>query len=85
MLNFGFPCNYAKDVPPQPTYSNHASAVHYAEHISSYINEELSHKAMIGPMQDIPFEHWCQVNTLMTKEKKRMGAILPKRRAVVDL
>ncbi len=85
MLDFGFPSNYKLPHPPCPTFKNHSSALKYSSHVRDYIKTEVELGAMAGPFPNLPFAPWCQVNPLMTRDKKRLGAITGKRRTVVDL
>ncbi|CAH3034487.1 unnamed protein product [Porites evermanni] len=52
-LQFGWPINYTSSVLPQPTHTNHQSALAYPEDVQHYLSTELSFGALDGPFKKI--------------------------------
>ena len=50
-LQFGWPINYKSSVLPQPTHTNHQSALAYHEDVKHYLSTELSFRALAGPFK----------------------------------
>lgn len=80
-LKFGWPVGYNTDQPPVSVDTNHASALRYPKHVTSFIQKELQHKAVMGPFSEPPFTPWCRVSPLMTRPKKESQ----ERRIIMDL
>lgn len=80
-LRYGWPVGYHKTTPPSTTTQNHQSANAFPDHIQSFIDEELSHKAIVGPFPGDPFTPWTRASPIMTRPKKDSD----KRRIIVDL
>lgn len=80
-LEFGWPMNYTRAYPPAPVDKHHASALAFPDHVSDYLETEVSLGAIMGPFPHAPFTPWCQTNAFMTREKKCSA----KRRIIVDL
>ena len=53
-LQFGRPLNYTSSVLPQPTHTNHQSALAYPEDVQHYLSTELSFGALAGPFKENP-------------------------------
>jgi hypothetical protein len=79
-LKYGFPIGFTGPLP-EPTYTNHAIARQHAEHLNTYTDTEVKEGAMLGPFSHEPFQPWCQVNPLLTRDKKDSDS----RRVIVDL
>lgn len=60
---------------------NHPSAINYDAHVEDYLANVLAFGAIIGPFSEPPFQPWCNVAPLMTREKAN-GI---DRRIIVDL
>ena len=48
-----FPTEFEKKL--QPTYTSHASAVNFPEHVTHYLHTEIGHEAIHGPYKDSPY------------------------------
>ena len=79
LIKYGFPLDFDRSKPLQPTYDNHASAIQYIDCVEQYINEELQYGAIYGPFKDLPFP--VHVSPLMTRPKQNSD----KRRTIMDL
>ena len=79
LIKYGFPLDFDRSKPLQPTYDNHASATQYIDCVEQYINEELQYGAIYGPFKDLPFP--VHVSPLMTRPKQNSD----KRRTIMDL
>ena len=78
MLEFGFPIGYTASLPPAPYSRNHPSPTQHPSVVTAYINKELEHAAIIGPVQSHPFQ-WS--NPMMTRPNKDSSV----RRVIADL
>lgn len=79
-LEYGWPMNYTRYSPLQPTINNHTSALDHPSHINLYILTETQHGALLGPFDVSPFLGY-HTNPLMTREKRDSD----KRRIIMDL
>ena len=68
LLEYGFPLDVDRDTVLTSTETNHASALQNFHHVHSYIQEELSFQAMLGPFQDKPIS--LHVSPLMVRDKQ---------------
>ena len=59
--------------------SNHKSADTYLNHVKDYIQEELSHKAIIGPFEELPLSFY--ISPLVTRDKQDSD----KKRTIMNL
>ncbi len=84
MLDFGFPAGFHGDSKLFFEDRNHQSALRDAQHVTEYIQTELSFGALVGPMTEPPFAPFYHRNPLMTKDKKMPGGKI-KKRIVTDL
>ena len=80
-LQSGWPINYTSSVLPQPTHTNHQSALAYAEDVQHYLSTELSFRALAGPFKENPLPDDLITSTLQTVYK--CGST--KRRVMMDL
>ena len=79
LIQFGFPLDFDRSRDLQSTLVNHTSARLYPEHVDKYIAEEVGFQAMLGPLDNKPFDiHICP---FMTREKSDSDA----RRTIMDL
>jgi len=53
-LHVGWPLNHTSSVLPQPTHTNHQSALPYPEDVKHYLLTELSFRALAGPFKANP-------------------------------
>jgi len=53
-LQFGWPINYTSSVLPQPTHTDHQSALAYPTDVQHYLSTELSFGAFAGPFKENP-------------------------------
>ena len=81
-LDFGWPANYTAAAIPTSASTNHGSALAFPQHVSSYLETELEHGALLGPFDTPPFAPWFQVNALMSRPKKSTDNA---RRIIMDL
>ena len=79
LLEFRFPLVFNRDSDLVSTEENHASATQVSEHVDEYIQEELSHNAMLGPCDKKPVA--LHVSPFMTREKQDSHL----RHTIVDL
>ena len=88
-LRYGWPSSYTAPQPPTPTFENHSSATKYETDIQNFLTKEISHNAMAGPFQTLPFHPWTQISPLMTAPKngqpQEKGKPPPPRRVIIDL
>ena len=80
-LQFGWPINYTSSVLPQPTHTNHQSALAYPEDAQHYLSTELSFGALAGPFKENPLPDDLITSPLQTVYKR--GST--KHRVVMDL
>lgn len=80
-IRYGFPLGYMG--PPSDTkgISNHKSASDFQAQIDDFISKELDMGGTIGPLKSPPFQEWCHVSPLMSREKKGTA----ERRVIVDM
>ena len=79
-LEFGWPINFNRVHTLRAAQGNHFSAEAYPEHVTYYIDTELTHEALLGPFEGPPVID-IHTRPLMTKVKKNS----PHRRVIVDL
>ena len=79
-LAYGWPINFDRSSPLQPTPFNHPSALQHSDDIDFYIATELGWGALAGPFQGPPVSYF-HTSPLMTRPKKDSS----KRRVIVDL
>ena len=79
-VEFGFPLalDYTNFTYIEDT-ANHKSAIQYPKAVTSYLETEISHRAIVGPFESAPFEH-LHVSPMMTRPKPDGN-----RRIIVDL
>ena len=80
-LQFGWPINYTSSVLPQPTHTNHQSALAYPEDVQHYLSTELSFKALFGPLKENLLPDDVITSVLQTVYKRGSTT----RRVVMDL
>ena len=79
LIAFGFPLSFDRNLNLVSENRNHPSAVQFIDHVDSYIKEELSYKAIIGPFDNQPFK--MHVSPFMTREKAGSDT----RRTIIDM
>ena len=79
LLQYGFPLDFDRNCQLQRVDSNHKSAEVHLDHVKNYIQEELSHKAIIGPFEKLPLSF--HISPLMTRDKQDSV----KKRTIMDL
>ena len=77
--HYGFLIDFDRSCTLLSSNTNYTSALAYPGHISQYIQEEVSFKAMYGPFQQPPFK--LHVSPFITREKQNSD----RRRVIVDL
>ena len=80
-VEFGFPTGYAGPVSDTKGTPNHPSAENFPEHIDKFVQKEISLGGLVGPLDEPPFEPWCHVCPLMSREKGETE----KRRVITDM
>ena len=68
LLELGFPLDFDRDSDWVSTEENHLSAIQFTEHVMKYINEALSHGAMLSPLDQKPIHP--HISPFMTREKQ---------------
>ena len=77
LLEYGFPLDVDRDTVLTSTETNHTSALQNSFHVQSYIQEELSFQAMLGPFQAKPIS--LHISHLMVRDKQ------DSKRTIMDL
>ena len=67
LIEFGFPLDFDRNVQLTATEVNHHSTLQYHDHVSRYIQDEIEHKAIVGPFQQPPFP--CHISPFLTRDK----------------
>lgn len=49
-LKYGWPMGYHADQPPSSVEDNHPSATQHLNHVKTFVQKELQHKAILGPL-----------------------------------
>ena len=80
LIRFGFPLDFNRLAPLQSHEENDFSAKTYLEDVQAYLQEEIKHKAILGPFDQPPLPD-LHVSPFMTREKPNA----PHRRVIVDL
>ena len=60
---------------------SHASACHFPEHVSAYVQDEIKHKAIYGPFKSKPFGDISHISPFITRKKQDSD----KRRVIISL
>ena len=71
--------DFDRNVQLTATEVNHHSALQYHDHVSRYIQDEIEHKAIVGPFQQPPFP--CHISPFLTRDKPNSL----NRRVILDL
>ena len=79
LIEYGFPLDFDRTRKLESTLQNHASARNYPTHVNKYLQEELLHNAILGPLDDKPFD--VHISPLMTRDKSSSDC----RRTIFDL
>ena len=66
LIKFGFPLDFDRAGTLGQTLDNHASANEYPYQVHKYIQEEISHNAMLGPFGIPPFN--LHISPFMTRD-----------------
>ena len=69
-LEFGWPVDRDPDHPLELGGINHKGATQFPETIDKYIEKELKHGAMLGPLDHIPFRSPVAISPLSTRPKR---------------
>ena len=80
LIRFGFPLDYIREGSLKSQDINHTSALEFPDDVSAYLQEEIKHKAILGPFQEIPVKN-LHISPMMTREKPNAQH----RRVIVDL
>ena len=81
-MKYGWPIGRLPSLQdPRTTFKNHKGASEHPEALRKYINKELRHNAIIGPLNYIPFSQKLGISPLSTRPKKESE----ERRIILDL
>ena len=80
LVRFGFLLDYNRDGVLKSQEENYTAAKLFPEDIKAYLDEEISHGAILGPLPSRPV-HNLHVFPMMTRDK----ANAPHRRVIIDL
>ena len=80
LIRFGFPLDFDRNISLESHLENHFSAKAYPQDIEAYLQEEISHEAILGPFNQPPIQD-LHVSPFMTREKPNA----PHRRVIIDL
>ena len=53
-MKFGFPLDFDRNTGITSQKINHKSVLDYPDHVQTYLQEEMDHKAILGPYKDSP-------------------------------
>ena len=67
LIEYGFPLDFDRTRKLESTLQSHASAKNYPTHVDKYLQEELSHNTILGPLDCKPFD--IHISPLMTRDK----------------
>ena len=80
LIRFGFPLDYDRRGILVSHNENHSSAKSYPGDVEAYLEEEITHKAVLGPFQEPPIKN-LYVSPMMTREKLNSAH----RRVIIEL
>ena len=80
LIKYGFPLDFDRTLDTNCEKINHKSATEYPEHVTAYLKEELSNKAILDPFKTPPIAN-LHVSPLMTRDKSSSV----NRRVIIDL
>ena len=70
-LNYGFPLGVQGSVLARKTVKNHPSALAFPTHVSEFLRKEVQLGAMLGPLDDIPFQQ-CHFSPFSLPNDRRI-------------
>lgn len=80
LIEYGFPISYMLDSKPTSATTNHKGAIDFPEAVDSFIETELTYRALIGPFEDNPLNCDLYISPINTVPKDECS-----RRVIVDL
>ena len=80
LIRFGFPLDYRREGSLKSQDINLTSALEFPDDVSAYLQEEIKHKAILGPFQQVPVKN-LHISPMMTREKSKAQHC----RVIVDL
>ena len=80
LIKFGFPLDFDRNNVITHQEVNHKSALDYPDHVETYLQEEIDHKAILGPYKDSPIDN-LHISPFMTRDKPNSS----NRRVIIDL
>ena len=80
LVRIGFPLDYNREGVLRSQTENHTSAKSFPEDIKAYLEEEISHGAILGPFHSCPVDN-LHISPMMTSDKPNA----PHRRVIIDL
>ena len=79
LLTYGFPLDFDRNVQLLSTDKNRESATKNCSHVEKYVMEELDHKAILGPFDNMPIS--LHTSLLMVRDKQDSDS----KRTIMDL
>ena len=79
-LTYGWPISHDGLTSVSVTLNDHRSVTDNPKHIQLYLQKELQHNTLIGPLATSPFVHRTAVSPMSTRGKKKPG----KKTVIVD-
>ena len=79
LLEYGFPLDFDRKCSLNSVEENHTSAKKKYEPYSKFLEEELEHKAILGPFDDKPID--MHISPLLARDKQNSST----KRTIMDL
>ena len=80
LIRYGFPLDFDVWIDLNHMEVNHPSANYHVPHVNPYLNEEVTHNAVLGPFSELPYSD-VHISPFMTREKPGSK----NRRVIIDL
>ena len=80
LIKFGFLLDFDRDGVTASHMINHKSVLDYPDHVETYLQDEMDHKAILGPYKDCPIDI-LHISPFMTRDKPNSV----NRRLIIDL
>ena len=80
LIRYGFPLDFNRNCNLSSDKRNHASAMQFPSHVDTYLAEEKSFGAILGPFMENPIAN-CHYSPFMTRDKSGSD----NRRVIIDL
>lgn len=84
-IKYGFSMNYLGGKLKEKDRECHPSAERYDKHVREYLTTEIEEGAILGPLDEPPFDEWTNTSPIMTRKKQGDPKIKKeKRRVIID-